>query len=142
MSSSPPSLTTISANLATTPANPQRAKLAEAAKQFEAIFVRQMLAAARKADFGGDNVFGGQEMASFRAMQDERFADIAAQRGSFGLAKMIETRLSAQLPPSPLPLAGGAGGGSVMEPRPTSPPLTPPASRRGTEVSNSPSGGA
>ena len=97
MSSSPPSLTAISANLATTPSSPQRAKLAEAARQFEAIFVRQMLAAARKADFGGNDMFGGQEMESFRSMQDERFADIAAQRGSFGLAKMIEARLAGQL---------------------------------------------
>ena len=97
MSASPPSLTTISANLATAPANPQRAKLAEAAKQFEAIFVRQMLATARKADFGGGDVLGGREMDTFRQMQDDRFADIAAQRGSFGLAKMIEARLAGQI---------------------------------------------
>ena len=66
-----------------------RAQLVAAAKQFEAIFVRQMLAAARKADFGGDDGPGGQGMATFRQMQDDRFADIAAERGSFGMAKMI-----------------------------------------------------
>lgn len=79
------------------PAKPQSAKLAEVAQQFEAIFVRQMLAAARKADFGGDDVLGGQGMDTFRQMQDERFADIAAERGSFGMAKMIEAQLTKQL---------------------------------------------
>jgi peptidoglycan hydrolase FlgJ len=100
MSSSPPLLATISANLGPQAPNPQRAKLAEAARQFEAIFVRQMLSAARKANFGGENIFGGQEMDNFRQMQDDRFADIAAQRGSFGLAKMIEARLAGQVAPS------------------------------------------
>lgn len=108
MSSSPPSLTTISADLATLSANPQRAKLAEAAKQFEAIFVRQMLAAARKADFGGEDVLGSKDMDTFRQMQDERFAEIAAQRGSFGLAKMIEARVAGQIDP---PASGPASGG-------------------------------
>ncbi len=73
-----------------------RAQLAAAAKQFEAIFVRQMLAAARKSDFGG-NTLGGQGMETFRTMQDENFADLAADTGAFGLARMIEKQLSAQL---------------------------------------------
>jgi hypothetical protein len=30
-------------------------------------------------------------------MQDEHFADLAAQQGSFGLGKMIEAHLAAQL---------------------------------------------
>ncbi|MEQ1541726.1 MAG: rod-binding protein [Novosphingobium sp.] len=70
-----------------------RAKLAAAAKQFEAIFVRQMLAAARKTDFG-EPLLGGQGLDTFRTMQDERFADLAAQSGAFGLAKQIETQLA------------------------------------------------
>ena len=75
-----------------------RAQLADAAKQFEAIFVRQMLAAARKTQFGGD-MLGSEGLQTFRAMQDEHFADIASDTGAFGLAKMIETQLSAQLSP-------------------------------------------
>ena len=55
-----------------------REKLAAVAKQFEGIFVRQMLAAARKADFG-DPLLGGQALDTFRTMQDEHFADLAAQ---------------------------------------------------------------
>jgi flagellar protein FlgJ len=84
---------------ATTPAapSPERAELAAAARQFEAIFVRQMLAAARKSDFGGD-LFGDQGTQTFRQMQDEHFADLAANRGAFGLASMIEAQLAAHVP--------------------------------------------
>ena len=83
-----------------------RTKLAAAARQFEAIFVRQMLAAARKSTFGGEDVLGGKGLETFRTMQDEKFADLAAASGAFGLAKMIEQQLSAQVggsakPPSP-----------------------------------------
>jgi len=87
------------AGLATGPQAPSdRAQLKQAAKQFEAIFVRQMLSAARAAKLGGDNdLFGGQAMETFNGMQDERFAQIAADSGAFGLAKSIETQLAAQL---------------------------------------------
>jgi len=75
-------------------------QLAEAAKQFEAIFVRQMLAAARKAGPAGENaLFGGQAMETFTQMQDARFAEIAAERGSFGVARALETQLSAAIGP-------------------------------------------
>ena len=94
-------MTTVSptAPLALAPqASSDRVRLKEAAKQFEAIFVRQMLSAARAAKLGGENdLFGGQAMDTFNGMQDERFAQIAADSGAFGLAKSIETQLAAQL---------------------------------------------
>ena len=71
----------------------QREQLAAAAKQFEAIFVRQMLAQARKADFG-EPLFGGQALDTFRTMQDEHFADIAGKSGALGLASQIEAQLA------------------------------------------------
>ncbi|MBC2665615.1 rod-binding protein [Novosphingobium flavum] len=75
-----------------------KTKLSAAAKQFEAIFVRQMLAEARKAKPAGeDSLFSGQAMDTFNQMQDERFAAIASERGAFGLAKAIEAQLSAQV---------------------------------------------
>lgn len=77
----------------------EREQLATAAKAFEAIFVRQILATARKTDFGGE-LFGGQSLDTFRQMQDERFADLASQTGAFGIAKIIEAQLSAQSSPS------------------------------------------
>ena len=87
----------------------QRAELAQAAKAFEAIFVRQIMAAARKTDFAGeDNLFGGQAMETFRQMQDERFAQIAADSGMLGIGRMIEAQLAGQMaavaPPAPQPL--------------------------------------
>lgn len=86
--------------------------LAKAAQQFEAIFVRQMLAAARKADFGGEeSLLGGQGLTTFRQMQDERFAAIAAETGALGIGRMIADRLRAELAPpgvqSPAPASGG-----------------------------------
>lgn len=74
-----------------------REKLASAAKAFEAIFVRQMLAAARQAGFG-DSLIGGQGLDTFRSMQDSHFADLTAQTGALGLAKQIEAQLARHLP--------------------------------------------
>ena len=74
----------------------ERAKLATAAKQFEAIFIRQMLSAARQTDFGG-GLFDSEALGTFRQMQDERFAEIASQTGAFGIARQIEAQLAAQL---------------------------------------------
>ena len=60
----------------------------------EAKVLRQMLASARKTDFGGSSLFDSEALGTFRQMQDERFADIASERGAFGMAKMIEARLA------------------------------------------------
>lgn len=75
-----------------------RERLAVAAKQFEAIFIRQVLAAARQAGLG-ESLLGGKGIETFRQMQDENFADLAAERGAFGIAAAIERQLSAQLGP-------------------------------------------
>lgn len=77
----------------------ERAQLREAAQRFEAIFLRQMLAAARKTDFGGGDLFGGAGLETFTEMRDERFAEIAAQTGAFGLADQIEAHLARFLTP-------------------------------------------
>ena len=91
--------TTASSGLTLGPKVPtDREKLAGAAKQFEAIFVRQMLSAARKTDFGGEKLFDSQAMGTFRQMQDERVADTVSSTGAFGMAKMIEARLVQMLP--------------------------------------------
>jgi len=80
---------------ATTPGTASsRDQLKAAAKQFEAIFVRQMLSAAREADFGGDDLFGGQGEETFREMRDARFAEIASDTGALGMAATIEKQLA------------------------------------------------
>ncbi len=72
-----------------------KATLHAAAQKFEAMMVRQMLAEARKTDFG-DKLMSNEGTQTFREMQDSRFADAAAKTGSLGFAKMIEAQLSRQ----------------------------------------------
>ena len=105
------------------PAKPQSAQLAEVSQNFEAIFVRQMLAEARKSHFSGEDLLGGQGMDTFRQMQDERFAQIAAERGSFGLAKMIEAQIGAKLAGGPSTGSGRAGVVADSNPNPAQPEL-------------------
>jgi flagellar protein FlgJ len=79
-----------------------RAQLKQAAQQFEAILLRQVLAEARKADFGetpfSDGASGGGGLGTFREMMDSRFADVAAGTGALGLGKLIEAQLARLLP--------------------------------------------
>jgi flagellar protein FlgJ len=88
------------------PHGTDRAQLAETAEKFEAIFLRQMLAAARKTDFGAP-LLGGEGLKTFRTMQDEHFADIASRSGAFGLAAAIEAQLTRHIE------AGGSAGAST-----------------------------
>ncbi len=74
------------------PAN-ERAQLREAAKNFEAIFLRQMLSAARDSSIRSD-LFGSNGSDTFKQMRDDAFADIASERGVLGLADMIEVQMS------------------------------------------------
>lgn len=75
----------------------EREQLRQAAQQFEAILVRQMLATARSTDFGGDDLFGGQADETFREMRDAQFAQLASESGTLGLAKSIEAQLAHHL---------------------------------------------
>jgi len=102
-----PSAAPSAAALASAPQTADRAQLRKAAQGFEAIFVRQMLTAARAASLGGDDaLFGGQAQETFAAMRDERFAEIAANTGAFGLAKQLEAQLARLLPTASAPAAG------------------------------------
>jgi flagellar protein FlgJ len=90
----PLSIDTGQAKLAAAPAADDRDRLREVAEQFEAIFLRQMLSAARSTDFGGNDLFGGQGEDTFQEMRDARFADIAADSGAIGLGASIEKQLA------------------------------------------------
>jgi flagellar protein FlgJ len=90
--------------------SPERARLHQAAQQFEAIFVRQMLSSARAANFG-DTLWGDdQGNQTFTAMRDERFADLTAQSGTLGLAKQVEAQLAGRLAPAQPARAPATGG--------------------------------
>lgn len=79
----------------------ERTELRRAAEGFEAILIRRMLEAARSADLGGDAVIGGSAIDQYTAMRDEYLAEIAAQRGTFGIAAAIETQLMRRAPVAP-----------------------------------------
>ena len=81
-----------STSLTAKPAD-QKAELEKAATQFEAIFVRQMLAAARKAS-PPDGLFDNSATEQFQSMQDSNYADLMSQHGGLGLAKTIAQQLS------------------------------------------------
>lgn len=74
----------------------EHAQLAEAARNFEAIFLRQMLSAARDSSIRSD-LFGSNGSDTFRQMRDDAFADIASERGVLGLADLIEAQMSRNL---------------------------------------------
>lgn len=71
----------------------QPADLKQVSQAFEAIFLRRILASARATQFDDSGLFSGEAMRTFRQMQDDQFAEIAAGQGGFGLAKMIEAQL-------------------------------------------------
>ena len=64
--------------------------IGETAKQFEAIFLRQMIASMRSPSLG-DDLFGSDASNQFRDMSDARLADSMA--GKFGIAKLLEKQL-------------------------------------------------
>lgn len=86
---------------ATSPAQPlsaERLQLREAAQAFEAIMLRQLLAAARAGSLAQDAPLTGGALSQFQTMRDEHLADIASQSGAFGLAQSIEAQLAAHVP--------------------------------------------
>jgi peptidoglycan hydrolase FlgJ len=65
----------------------QDTALRQTAKQFEAIFLRQMIASMRGPGVG-DDLFGSDASNQFRDMSDARLADSMA--GRFGIAQLLE----------------------------------------------------
>lgn len=91
--------------MAVKPGQTDREKLHTFAKQFEAVFLRQMLSAARKTSFSGDggagDISGGQALETFRQLQDEHFAEATADGGTIGLAKLLEAQMARFVPDTP-----------------------------------------
>ena len=76
-------------------------ELRQAAQAFEAVFIRQLLGAMRRAKLA-DDMFGSQATDQVRGMADSRLADTMSQRGTFGIADMLvaqfQRRQSVQQP--------------------------------------------
>ena len=67
------------------------------AKQFEAIFARQMIGSMRTAKLG-DDLFGSDAGDQFRDMADARLAETMADKGTFGIAEMLVKQFGAKAP--------------------------------------------
>ena len=75
--------------------NSQESKgaLKEVAEQFEAIFVEQLLKAARQSTLA-DGLFDNEEVETYRDMLDKEYAKSIATNTSLGIASAIEAKFS------------------------------------------------
>ncbi|MES2496782.1 MAG: rod-binding protein [Pseudomonadota bacterium] len=81
-------------------ADPKAAELDQlkaAAKQFEAIFTRQMLKSTRDAKLCDDDLFGSDATDQFRDMQDGNLADQLAGKGAIGIADLLVRQFQARV---------------------------------------------
>jgi Rod binding domain-containing protein len=75
------------------PGKDTNARLGEAARQFEALLLAQILKSARQSSSGGPE--GGTDAAGGCAMEyaEEQVAELLAQRGGLGIANVLVTGL-------------------------------------------------
>lgn len=81
-------------------ADPKAAELDQlkaAAKQFEAIFTRQMLKSTRDAKLCDDDLFSSDATDQFRDMQDGNLADQLAGKGSLGIGDLLVRQFQARV---------------------------------------------
>src|SRR5690606_24360318 len=70
------------------------AAMAEAAVQFEALFIGMMLKSAREASVG-DGIFDSDTSMQYLELMDQQVALDLARRGGFGIGKMLLEQLGA-----------------------------------------------
>jgi flagellar protein FlgJ len=69
-------------------------QLRRAAREFEALFLHQMLAQMRKASVAGATALGGGGQGLYRDMMDDELARAMARGGGIGLADMLVRHLT------------------------------------------------
>jgi peptidoglycan hydrolase FlgJ len=72
-------------------------QLKQVAKQFEAVFLRQLIGTMRSAGMG-DGLFDSSSTEQFRDMADARNADSMADKGVLGVADLLVRQFGARLP--------------------------------------------
>ena len=83
-------LNTILSTSSTDSTEQNPAKIREAAKQFEAMLIEQMMRSARESASGDWAGTGGDQTAEPMAeMAEQRFAQLLASNGGLGLAKLV-----------------------------------------------------
>lgn len=75
----------------------QKAQLEKAAKQFEAIFLRQMIGTMRQSGMG-EGLLDSSASDQFRDMADARTADSMAEKGTLGIAEMLLRQYESRVP--------------------------------------------
>ncbi|WP_022683791.1 rod-binding protein [Sphingobium bisphenolivorans] len=83
-----------------------KATLAKAAQQFEAIFLRQMMGAMRSASLA-EGISDSSATDQFRDMADARTADSMAGKGTLGIAEMLMRQFGAKMSPAAAPESKG-----------------------------------
>lgn len=78
----------------------QKGQLQQVAKQFEAIFLRQMIGTMRQSG-GGEGLFDSSATEQFRDMADARTADSMADKGALGIAEMLLRQYDSRTPATP-----------------------------------------
>jgi peptidoglycan hydrolase FlgJ len=89
-------------------AKQDEAKLKQACRDFEAIFISYMLKKMRQTVSESKLVFGGRGEEIFRDMQDEEMSKDMSKSDGIGLSKMLYSELSGKAALCPLPV--GTGG--------------------------------
>jgi flagellar protein FlgJ len=95
-------------------------KLKAVAKQFEAVFLRQMIGSMRQAKLS-DDVMGSDATDQFTEMQDSHIADNLASKGVLGISEMLVKQFAARVAsskpgpkaPSQIPPMGGAADKTI-----------------------------
>ena len=73
-----------------TPSEPKPARIEDAAKQFEALLIGQMLRSAREAASGDDD---DSTRSTMLDIGDQQFSKLLANNGGMGLARMVVSGL-------------------------------------------------
>lgn len=98
--------------LAGNPALSEQQKIAEASRQFEAILLRQVLAATQKTVIQSKYADNSTAAAIYRDMITNQLAENISKSGAFGLARIFEHQLT---PPAPASASAPDAKGSVAE---------------------------
>lgn len=78
---------------------PEKEKVKEASRQFEAILLRQILTEIRKPVIGSAEEDESNETGIYNDMINNQMADCISRSGSFGLAKSLENQFIRQVLP-------------------------------------------
>jgi peptidoglycan hydrolase FlgJ len=100
--------------LANNPNVPERQKIAETCRQFEAVLLRQILGDARKSAISDGEEHDPAVDGIYNDMITNQLADSISRSGAFGLAKSLESQLARQV----LPHSAHSGPAAAPAPAP------------------------